>query len=96
MHRLENAGIAAVLLLAFVADLRFVVPLVAVVLVVRAVLGRAELLARGIDVALLAGSSLSFLLGNEVAAWALALATAVLAGVEAGRPSARGRSAGAR
>lgn len=82
MARLEHAAIATVLLVAFVADLRIVVPAVTAVVVAGVALrhgGRAGLA----DVALLAVSCGAFLLGNEVAAWTTALAAAVVSGLRA-------------
>jgi hypothetical protein len=86
MRRLEHAAIAVVLLIAFVADLRFVIPVVLGVLVWWLVRHRADRVESAIGVALLAASSIAFLAGNEVAAWSFALAAAVLAGVEVARP----------
>jgi hypothetical protein len=95
MTRIERVAVAAIVLVAFVTDLRFVIPVVAALLAVRAWQSSTWFEA-GIGVALLVASSLSFLFGNEVAAWALALAVAVLAGVSAARPTARERRVGAR
>ena len=92
MRRLEHAAIALTLLVAFIADLRFVVPVVLGVLVWWLVRHRADRVESAIGVALLAASTVSFAAGNEVAAWSFALATAVLAGVEVARPTSRVRT----
>ena len=86
MRRLEHAAIALTLLVAFIADLRFVVPIVLGVLVWWLVRHRADRIESAVGVALLAASTIAFAFGNEVAAWSFALAAAVLAGVEVARP----------
>lgn len=90
MARIEHAAAAVVLLVAFVADLRFVVPVVGVLLLVHAAMTRSRVGA--VEAALLGVSSVCFLLGSEVAAWALALLAAALCGVVVARP---GRAVGA-
>jgi hypothetical protein len=96
MARLEHAAIAIVLLVGFVADLRFVVPCVLGIVLWWMVRHRADRVESAIGVVLLAGSTLAFAGGNEVLAWTCTLAVAVGAGVIATRPTARERSVGAR
>jgi hypothetical protein len=86
MARIEHAAAAIVLLLAFVADLRWIVPVVAVLLVAHAWLTRSSV--RMVEAGLLAVSSIAFGLGNEFAAWAIALGAAVLCGVAVAKPDA--------
>jgi hypothetical protein len=96
MARLEHGAIAIVLLVGFVADLRWVVPTVLGVVLWWLIRHRADRVESTFGVVLLAGSSLAFAAGNEVLAWACTLAVAVCAGVIATRPAERQRSAGAR
>lgn len=96
MARIEHAAIAIVLLVGFVADLRFVVPCALGVLLWWMLRHRAERVEAAIGAVLLAVASIAFVRDAEVAAWALTLTVAVLAGVIAARPTARGRSVGAR
>ena len=93
MRRIDHGIVAIVLFLAFFADLRFVVAALVVVLAAWAVWRPIDRMLAGAGAALLAASSLAFLLGGEVAAWALALTVAVLAGVSAARPTSMERSA---
>jgi hypothetical protein len=79
MARLEHAVVAVVLLVAFVADLRLVVPIVAVLLAAHAVVTRRRI--QIVEAALLVLASLAFAVDREVAAWTLTLAAAVLCGI---------------
>src|SRR3954447_3163959 len=92
MARLEHAAIAVALLVAFVADLRFVVPVVLGVLVWWTVRHAAERTITGGAALLLAGSTIAFAFDAEVLAWALALTVAVSAGISAARPRSAGAS----
>ena len=96
MRRIDHGIVAIVLFLAFFADLRIMVGALVVVLVAWAVWRPIDRTLAGAGAALLAASSAAFLLGSEVAAWSLALAVAVLAGISAARPTSRERSAEAR
>ncbi|MEA3055838.1 MAG: hypothetical protein QOD30_1270 [Actinomycetota bacterium] len=96
MARLEHAAIAIVLLVGFVADLRFVVPCVLGVVLWWMIRHRADRVESAIGVVLLAASTVAFGAGNEVLAWACTLAVAVGAGVIATRPTAKERPVGAR
>jgi hypothetical protein len=87
VKRIEHAAIAIVLLVAFVADLRFMVPVVLVVLAAWAVRHVGDRTLAAIGAGALGIASLSFLAGNEIAAWAVVLAVAVLAGVSAFGPA---------
>jgi hypothetical protein len=91
MVRVEHAAVAIVLLVAFVADLRFVVPVALGVLLWWTVRHRVERVEMAVGAALLAASSIAFAFDSEVAAWALTLTVAVLAGVSAARPTSRAR-----
>jgi hypothetical protein len=86
MARLEHAVAAVVLLVAFVTDLRWIVPAVGVLLVVHAWMTRSSV--RMIEAGLLAVASLAFGLGNEFLGWGIALAAAVLCGVAVAKPDA--------
>jgi hypothetical protein len=86
MARVEHAAIAVILLVGFVADLRWVVPTVLGVALWWLIRHRADRVESTIGVVLLAASSLAFAAGNEVLAWACTLAVAVGAGVIATRP----------
>lgn len=86
MARLEHAAAAVILLVAFVTDLRWIVPAVAVLLVVHAWMTRSSV--RMVEAGLLAVSSIAFGLGNEVAGWAIALVAAFLCGVAVAKPDA--------
>src|SRR3954469_22492865 len=66
MARLEHAAIAVVLLVGFVADLRFIVPCVLGVVLWWLIRHRADRVESAIGVVLLAASTLSFAAGNEV------------------------------
>ena len=96
MARLEHAAIAVILLVGFVADLRWVVPCALGVALWWLVRHRADRVESTVGVVLLAASSLAFAAGNEVLAWTCTLAVAVGAGVIATRPAARARSVTAR
>lgn len=91
MARVEHAAVAVVILIAFVTDLRFVVPVLIVVLLAWAVRYTADRIAAAVGAAILAAASVAFVAGSEVAAWTLALGAAVLAGVSAFGPTAKGR-----
>ena len=88
MARVEHAAIAIILLVAFVADLRFLVPVLAVLLAARAVLRVSDRFESTAAAALLGAASVAFVVGNELAAWVLVITVAVLSGVVAGRPRA--------
>ena len=92
MARLEHAAIAIVLLVGFVADVRWVVPCALGIVLWWLIRHRADRAESTIGVVLLAASSLQLAAGNEVAAWACTLAVAVGAGVIATRPTARERT----
>lgn len=91
MARLEHAAAAVILLLAFVTDLRWIVPVVAVLLVVHAWMTRSSM--RMVEAGLLAVSSIAFGLGNEVLGWGVALTAAVLCGVAVAKPQTVSASA---
>jgi hypothetical protein len=84
MARIEHAVAAVVLLFAFVTDLRWIVPVVAVLLVAHAWMTRSSV--RGVEAALLAASCVGFGLGSEFVGWTLALVAAVLCGVAVAKP----------
>jgi hypothetical protein len=108
--RFDQGVLTIFLLVAFVADLRLLVPLMAVVLLLAVALGpryspflrvygdlvgprlhppkhledpRPPRFAAMVGAAFLLAASLSFVLGHQVMAWALALLVAVLAGLGA-------------
>lgn len=93
MHpRLVQAAVTGLLLLGFVADVRAVVPFVAVVLIAQLVLGprffggdeeRAARLSVVVEVALLAAGTLFLLLGHAGWTWGMAFAAAFVAGCAA-------------
>lgn len=91
MARLGHAAVAIVLLVSFVADLRLIVPIVAVLLGAHGLVTRRRI--RIVGAALLVLASLAFAADREVAAWTLTLAAAVVCGlaVSATGGSAPGR-----
>lgn len=88
MARVEHAAVAVIILVAFVADLRLVVPTLAVLLA-GAVLTKRIARTTVLEVALLATASGAFLLDGEVLAWAAALAAAAVAGLRVAAPRTR-------
>lgn len=91
MARLVRAALAIVLLLAFVGDLRILVPVLALVLALgawRRALPRAE---ATVGATLLAAATVALQSDNEVPAWTLVLAVAALAGFEAATATGRSR-----
>ena len=93
MARVEHAAITVVILVAFVADLRVVAPMLVGVFIVWAVRHERDRVAASAGAAILSMSTIAFETDNEVVAWALALGVAVLAGVSAVGPTAKGRRA---
>jgi len=77
--RLAEAIVAVALLVAFVADLRFLIPVTAAALVVGAVAGHLRRQAI-IGAGALGLATVLMATGSEVAAWALVLAVAAAAG----------------
>ncbi|HVM55634.1 MAG TPA: hypothetical protein VM262_20785 [Acidimicrobiales bacterium] len=88
MARVEHAAVAVIILVAFVADLRLVVPTLAVLLAA-AVLTKRIARTTVLEVALLATAGGAFLLDGEVLAWAAALAAAAVAGLRVAAPRTR-------
>lgn len=80
--RLAEAILAVALLVAFVGDLRFLVPATAVALVLGAAMGRLRRQAI-VGAVALGAATLLLAIGSEVAAWAVVLAVVAAAGLGA-------------